>query len=335
MPLRIYRPNKGGNWHFRGTVDGARLRGTCGTTDKAKASRKATKIEEDFWKCRFDGPGAALTFAQASIMYRSAEKQTRFLVPIEDYWRNTPVKSITAGAIRQSSIVLYPSVSNATRNRHVIVPTQAIINHASELELCSRISVRRFKEESKVKTPATWSWVQTFMDNSSPHMGGMACFMFLTAARVGEALKVTWSDVDLKSARVLIRETKVGKERLAHMPPELVAAIANIPGSRKPDETVFKYTTPCSARRVWNDAIERAGLEILTFHSCRHGFATTLLHKGVDPITVAKLGGWSDASLVFKTYGHAMQDDTLADLIIDRNLTGDPLQSRQKASKIK
>ena len=40
-----------------------------------------------------------------------------------------------------------------------------------------------------------------------------------------------------------------------------------------------------------------------------------MLHAGVDVITVAKLGGWKDAKHVFSTYGHAMQDETLADRI--------------------
>lgn len=335
MPLRIYRPEKGGNWHYRGTLDGARLRGSCRTKDKAKASRKATQIEEDFWKCRFDGPGAALTFAQAAIMYRSAEKSTRFLDKIEDHWKNTPLKSITAGAIKQSAIVLYPNVSNATRNRHVIVPTQAIINHAAAMELCTPIRVPRFKVETKVKTPATWEWVQAFMANSSPHLGGLACFMFLTAARIGEALNVRWSDVDLQKGRVLIRETKVGKERVAHMPSALVAALANIPKGDKPSDKVFKYTTSCAARPVWREAVKRAGIEMLTPHSCRHGFATTLLHRGIDPVTVAKLGGWSDVSQVFKTYGHAMTDDTVTNILIDRNLTSNALQFDEKRRKIK
>lgn len=335
MPLRIYRPEKGGNWHYRGTLDGSRLRGSCRTKDKAKASRKAAKIEEDFWKCRFDGPGAALTFAQAAIMYRSAERPTRFLDRIEDHWKNSPIKTITAGAIKQSAIVLYPNVSNATRNRQVIVPTQAIINHAASMELCTPIRVPRFKVETKVKTPATWEWIQSFMEASSPHMGALACFMFLTAARIGEALNVTWDDVDLNKGRVLIRETKVGKERLAHMPAELVVAIANIPSNRNKSETIFRYTTPCSARRVWNDVIDRSGLERLTFHSCRHGFATTLLHRGLDPVTVAKLGGWSDVSQVFKTYGHPMADNELTNILIDRNLTGSALQREVKHRKIR
>ena len=58
---------------------------------------------------------------------------------------------------------------------------------------------------------------------------------------------------------------------------------------------------------------------MLTPHSCRHGFATGLMHNKVDPITVAKRGGWKSPAQLFNTYGHAMDDETVADV-----LTGKP-----------
>src|SRR5690606_7601959 len=117
------------------------------------------------------------------------------------------------------------------------------------------------------------------------------------------------------------------EDRKAHLPPALVAALANIPSNREAAEKVFGYSSRDTAKHPWFAACKRAKIKTLTFHSCRHGFATALLHRRVDPITVAKLGGWKSAQHVFQTYGHAMDDDTLADLITDtpvtrRNRTG-------------
>src|SRR5690606_11513140 len=119
--------------------------------------------------------------------------------------------------------------------------------------------------------PATWPWVQAFMAHANPHLGALACFMFLTGARIGEALAVTWSDVDLAAARVRIPGSKLQPARLAHLPPPLVAAIANIEGPR--EGTVFRYSSRSTAKVQWNAAVERAGIERLSFHCCRHGFA--------------------------------------------------------------
>jgi hypothetical protein len=146
MPLKIYQ--RGTTYHFRGTVAGRRLRGSTGASNKETAARIAAEIEAREWKRHSDGPEAVLTFADAAMLYRSAGKPTRFLERIEDYWKDELVKNISAGAIRQSALTLYPKAGTATRNRQVIVPTQAIINHAAEAELCPPIRVKRFKVES-------------------------------------------------------------------------------------------------------------------------------------------------------------------------------------------
>jgi integrase len=315
MPLTLYK--RGKIYHYRGTVAGRRLRGSTGTEKKAAAQRFISDIEDKQWKGHFDGPGAVLTFSQAAILYREAGKPDRFLDQIEVYWKDTLVKDINAGMVRKAAIALYPTATAATRNRHVIVPTQAIINHAAEMELCNHLKVKRFSVETKKKTPATWEWVQAFMLHANPHLAALCCFMFLTGARVSEAVDLRWGDVDLSAATALIRQTKVGKERTAHMPPALVVAIANIQSNRNPDDKVFKYSTRSTVKPQWNKVFKRAKIIPLTFHACRHGFATALLHKGVDPITVAKLGGWASAQLVFETYGHAKEEKTLANLLTD------------------
>lgn len=329
MSLKLHL--RGEIWHYRGSVAGRRLRGSTGTSDKATAQRIAAEREAEAWKGHLDGPAAVLTFAQAANLYLDAGKPHRFIDKIAAHWRDTRVKDITAGAIRQSSIILYPNASAATRNRHVIVPTQAIINHAAELELCQHIRVKRFPVTRKEKKPADWDWIAAFMASANPHLGALACFMFLTGARISEALAVTWADIDLTERRVLIRQTKVGTERRPHLPPVLVAAIANIESNRERSAKVFKYSSRHTVKPQWRKACTRAGIEDLTFHACRHGFATALLHAGVDPVTVAKLGGWATPEHVFRTYGHAMDDDTLTERIVGTNLT----QEADSKTKIK
>jgi integrase len=318
MPLKIYK--RGGLWHYRGTIAKRRLRGSTGTANKEHAAQIAAEIETKHWKHRLDGPTAVLTFAQAAMSYRAAGKPTRFLERIEDYWKDTLVRDINAGAVQRSALVLYPKASGATRNRQVIVPTQAIINHAAESELCPRIRVKRFKIETKSKIPATLEWVQAFMANSSPHLGALALFMFLTGARISEALAVEWEDIDFKTKSVLIRQTKLGNERRAHLPPSLIVALANIPRWNS-SRGVFWYTARANCLMVWRRAAKRAKIAPLSFHSCRHGFATALLQAGVDPVTIAKLGGWKSVRHLFETYGHANDDATLTDRISGTILT--------------
>jgi integrase len=319
MPLKLRK--RGEIWHYSGTVAGRRLRGSTKTALKDQAEIIANEVERRYLRGSRD-PASVLTFAQAAIEYRKVRGAPKYLELVEDYWKDTPVKQINAGAVKRAAIALLPHAKGAYRNRAVIVPTLAVINYAADLDLCPPLKAKRFPEVHKTKEPATVEWVRAFMAHSSPHLGALCCFMFGTGARISEAIGILWRDVNLTEARVRIRMGKLGgEERVAHMPPELVAAIANIPGEREPDSQVFPYASYRACADPWEVAIKRAGIKRLTPHSCRHGFATSMLHKGFDPITVAKRGGWKDPSQLFKTYGHVLDDETITDALFGTPVT--------------
>jgi len=330
MPLQLHK--RGKKWHYAGTIAGRRLRGSTGAEDRKVAERIAAKIQDDAWKGHLDGPSAILTFAQAVLKYRAAGKQTRFLPPLEDYWKETLVKDISEGAIIQSSIELLPKAKAATRNRCVIVPTRAVINHCARMKLCSKISVEHFETVKVVRDYATLEWVEAFMEHASPHLGALALFMFLTGARISEALRLKWSDIDFNRKVAYIGETKVGNPDLAHLPQKLIIALSNIT-RRETGRNVFWFADQSSAKYVWRTAEKRAGIRHLSFHACRHGFATALLRAGVDVVTIAKLGRWKSPEHVFKTYGHANEDRTVTDLIAVSNLTQPENSEAQTKSK--
>lgn len=324
MSLKIYR--RGKIWHFRGTVAGRQLRGTTRTQDKALAQRIAAETEARAWKRHLDGPASDVTFAQAAIAYREAEKPERFLARVEDYWKDTLIREITPGAVRKSAQKLYRDASGATRNRQVIVPTSAIINHAADLGWCSPIAVKRFAVDTAERTPATLEWVEAFAAQAEadglPHLAALALFMFGTGARVGEATALTWGDVALDERTAKLRGRKPKPwSRIAHLPPPVMAALANIPSNRRTDEPVFGYAGRGSVTQIWNNVAARAGIEPLTPHCCRHGFATTLLQKGHDVATVAARGGWEDAGTVLRHYAHALQDIRVTDALFGTDLT--------------
>jgi integrase len=313
MPLELYR--RGEIWHYRGTVAGRRLRGTTGSSRKEIAERVAGLKEQEEWQRHINGTGAVLNFAQAAMLYRQSGKPERFLRKVEDHWQDTPVKTMTAGAIRASAMQIYPNAGPATRNRQAIVVAQAIINHAADLGLCDHIRVKRFPVTRREKAPATWEWVRAFMAHcTKPNLAGLAALMFLTGARISQALAVTWDDVDFQARKVLIRGTgKRDPDRRAHMPPELIAALATIGGERT--GAVFKISSRSNCRTQWAGAIRRAGIKPLSYHACRHGFASVLLNNGVSPVTVAKRGGWKSPQHVFATYGHDIAEDDVTDLL--------------------
>lgn len=318
MPLKLTK--REGVWQYSGTVAGRRLRRSTGTADKALAERIRAEAEAAAWKHHLDGPEAHVTFAQASIAYRDAEKSDRFLDRIEDFWRDTPIRKITGEAIRSAARKLYPDAKGATRNRQVIVPTAAIINYAAELGWCAPVKVKRFPVEVKEKICVTPEWATAFALEASPHLGALCLFMFGTGARISEALRVTWADVDLTKRTVHIRQTKNGLERVSHLQQPVVVALGNIPSNRNPEDPVWSYADRSCVTQPWAAVEERAGLDHRSPHCCRHGFATQMLRAGYDVKTVAKMGGWKDASVVLRTYAHAIEDRTVTEAVFGTNV---------------
>ena len=173
--------------------------------------------------------------------------------------------------------------------------------------------MKRFKVDTKIKKPVTLEWINAFRANADrPDVAALALFLFATGARISEALAVRWQDIDFGKRTVLIRQTKQGSERIGHLPSELFIALANLPRDREP--FAVAYTT---ARDAWSRAVAAAGIEPLSFHSCRHGFATALHDKGIGVKTIAKVGGWKSAQHLFNTYLHADQDVTVTDRLFD------------------
>ena len=207
----------------------------------SRQTRKAHGRRSREWKRHFDGPAAVTTFAQAAILYRGAGKATRFLDQVEDHWRDTPIREITPGAIRQAAIDLYPGAIRGNAQSRSDHRDGSSHQPRGGERAMQRIRVKRFPTEKTRKTPTSWTWVAAFMSASHPRLGALACFMFLTGARISEACSLRWTDLNIAGGTALIRQTKTGEERRAHLPAILVAALANIPGPR--EGRVFGYSS--------------------------------------------------------------------------------------------
>lgn len=323
MPLKLFKrkTRDGFVWHYRGKVGSDYLRGTTGTANKADAARFISALEREHFKRGLIGP-QDLTFPEAVVLYEKAGKgqdkrSKMYITRLLLHWKDARVRDMTAGAIRQSAIDIHPNDSGATRNRQVITPTQAIINHCAELERCSPVRVRRFQFERKIKAPITLEWLDIFCKHAEPAIGALALTMFATGCRISEARRIEWTDINFSARMILVRDHKTKKQRIAHMPQRLLVALANLSREASP------FGQPeTSIRRAWDAAILAAakandGFMRLTCHSCRHGFATTLLRHGKDVATVAKLGGWSSPHQVLATYAHAIDDATLTEELFD------------------
>ena len=108
----------------------------------------------------------------------------------------------------------------------------------------------------------------------------LSVFLVDTGARLGEALKVVWPDID--DNRVTFWLTKSGRSRSVPLTSRARAVAARKPGqSRGP----FCHMAPHRYRAVWNDAKAEIGLaddKDLVPHVLRHTCASRLVKGGID-----------------------------------------------------
>jgi integrase len=144
-----------------------------------------------------------------------------------------------------------------------------------------------------------------------------------TGLRIGEALGLKWSDVDLVAGRLQVRralqrqhgrglvfvEPKSVTSRRCVELPQLAVAVLAQQRLRTEGELVFpnRHGDPTESGTVSDAlkvALDRAGLPRIRVHDLRHTTATVLLEAGVHPKLVQHLLGHSTVALTLNTYSH-------------------------------
>lgn len=297
--LRVYQ--RGKVFWIDGTVAGKRLRESTRETDRREAEAYASRREIEERKRAEFGEEAVLTFGAATGLYLDAGKSDRYLTPIFQKWEHKLIKDIKPGNVHDLALELYPNAGPATRNRQVISPVQAIINHAAKRGYCSPIRVERYFVPTPERKVASMAWLAQFMANAKPELGALAQFMAMTGARITEAVNLEWRDMNLQAGTAYLRKTKNGDPRQVALPPPLLVTLANLRGKR--EGRVFGYPDRSGPQRPWETAERRAGIEHISPHNAgRRLFATAMIQAGVDPVTVAKAGGWKSVRMVVDVY---------------------------------
>lgn len=173
--------------------------------------------------------------------------------------------------------------------------------------------------------------------------------------RQGEALGLTWQDIDLAmgymriskqlqrihgSPKLVEPKTEHSRRTLA-MPPMIGQALREHYDRQQRErkgtaghwhDTGLVFTTPIgtpldgtAVTKEFHRVLERAGLPQRRFHDLRHSCATLLLVQGVSPRVVMDVLGHSQIGLTMNTYSHVIPDlrrdaaQRMQDLLGDRD----------------
>ena len=312
MLLKLTRRKGSPFWWITGTVDGRRIRESTHRTEKEKAAQVLGRRQEELHRAAIYGPQAVKSWGHAIASYSQVENPKGgtavLLERITEHFGQILLKDITQERVDQAVRALCrPGAAPATKLRNVIVPIQAVMNHAARRGWCQRPLFEKPKGATGVKrtrwlTPEEWVRLEAA---AAPHLRPLLVFLIGTGSRLSEALELEWSDVDLPHGRARTWQ-KQQNERTLELPPSVVAALANLSHREgavflTDDRKRYRDTERTSGGQIataFNGACRRAGLKGVTPHTLRHSWASWRYAYHRDPMRLRDEGGWSTIAQV-------------------------------------
>lgn len=333
MPLEPYR--RGSTWWARGHVEyeglaiTGYLRESTGASEEGGA-REWIRAREIAERRRFVSGEAErpLTFHDAVILYPPTKQMAQALIPITERIGPMLVRDISPKAVRDLAREIYPDSCTDSWRRWVITPVRAVINNAHDLGKCPPIKIKGYTAEEREKQdrrrgkpsrverqPGSLEWLLRFREHAGRYHRALALFMYVTGARVGQAVQMhPEQHLDLQNAKVCVPGAKGHADRWIVVPIELVVELANLPAKTPrrwkrtaANKRVFGFASSCGPLKGWQTACRKASIPYIPPHAAgRHGFGQEMvIRQGVDAKAVGQFGGWSDTTLLARTYTHA------------------------------
>ena len=293
------------------------------TGSKDLALERIQQLHEDHYRDTF-GLAKAVTLGEAidtfmeySKINKRSHRDDRIKERIcnEYFGENTMLDQIRPAEIERFRGYLHHTrkLSKASINRYraflSTVFNKAIDNgNFDGPNPCLKVKPYTEKRKNVFFTIEELQKILTYARNVSVNSMSKSQFYFfpfvliaiLTGMRAGEILNLEWGDV--KSNRLLIRDSKSGESRIIPITPRFYDFLQSLPR-----EQIWVIATSqrksSTFRKIWI----KMGIDLKvegTIHSLRHSFSTLLVHMGVDLITVQNLLGHSDIKTT-QIYSHS------------------------------
>lgn len=131
-----------------------------------------------------------------------------------------------------------------------------------------------------------------------PFIKAMFGLLLYTGCRIGEAIALTWRNLNIKNRTVKFVATKTHQDRIVPINEKLLALLEVLPKRRLDDCVISKPNGQPYYQHNWwfrllNKALENAGYPPARIHDLRVTFVTNLINNGANPHAVSKLVGHS------------------------------------------
>jgi len=345
---------RGKTWHCHFVVNGQRFRQSLGTKDWREAQAKEKQLIAEASEGKLTANSTALArlpFGQAADDYVSARtlelapasraKEKQLLVQLRAYFKQEPLKAITARRITDyRTWRAERGVGPATLNAELGILRRVM----KRARLWARVGddIKPLKEPSTIGKALTEEEKQRLLKTAvmrpeweTAYLAAILCLN--TTARGCELKALQWSDVDLFARTLTIRTSKTAAgERVVPLTDVAASALARLRrraesfGPVLPSHYIFAAFVPKftfsgkkvigynvtafdptthvkSWRSAWRTLTKKAGLPGFRFHDLRHCAITQLAEGGTSDSTIMAIAGHVSRRML-ERYSHVRME---------------------------
>lgn len=212
--------------------------------------------------------------------------------------QGTLITSITVDRIREFVRKRQgEKTGNATINRSLALLRRMFNIARADGKIQFVPVIRLLKEPPARKGFVTRAQFETLLSKLPANLRPLVTFLYYCGVRVGEAVQIEWSQVDLQGALIRLEEeqTKGDEARIVPLPDVLVDTLKRV---QEKEGLVFDDT---NLREEWEKAVVAASMPDLLVHDFRRSAVRNLIKAGVPEKVAMRITGHKTRS-VFDRY---------------------------------
>lgn len=323
-----------GTYYWRTKIDGKTKHFKIGSTDVvtlADAKNKVIELKAEVLstgsdprndqKSRSETPTFSTFFTDDYLPVAKSRKRTwskdleLFNHRLKDAFGDVRIDKIT----RQQIVTLHRGIKEAgfkgATADHALKLIRQILNLALDygvIDSNPAAGIKQFNDPNQVEHYLSDEQLKKLLQvlNTDPNrtVCQICLFLLSTGARLSEALKAKWSDIDREKQLWLVPATNSKNKRVLSRPlnPSALSVIDQLKTEGSYDylfinvKTGKPYTT---IHKVWDRIRNQADVPFLRIHDLRHAYASFLVNSGRTLYEVQSLLGHSDPK-VTQRYSH-------------------------------
>ena len=265
----------------------------------------------------------------AKVNKRSWKTDEYMLKRVKEFFNEKCLHEIDSLLIDQfRASILKEGITKSTANRYMAL-LKSMFNLSIEWGYLKTnpVKVKFFSEKDNLKERIlSREEEQSLLEACSTHLKPIVLTALHTGMRKGEILNLKWSQVDFTNMVIKVENTKSGKPRFIPINGYLLEELMRLKKQSGKSNYVFLYPDSGKplkdVKRSFPGAVRRSGIRELRFHDLRHTFASRLVAKGVDLITIKELLGHHSVRITERyTHSYSEQKKRAVERLTSKKVT--------------